>query len=400
MTRTAGLAAQLQWIRGTVTVWPPRLTRDSPYSVLSRDCTGPGQPAPLYPIWSGSNRRGMAGRKAMLAVAVAMSAMHSCGSFSRSNLPDLVAPNTYKVLQKMVELAPPWPGPEGPRVSELEHSSEYHPGKPVETLEALERREASKKKLLETVVLMTRFPEVESRVRLLQESLAEHKNVLEELVYDEDVWWEAMSYTDGPNAGYRGNALNDIDEMRVVTYNGGIEPKWYWSQDVFQCNLCVKVKNDTRAKDVRVSLQKKHLRVQLRGETLVDDELAFHVRSVEARGQRQRGGHGGELGAASVWRHQARAGSLARDPASLVTQPCTDPPAQEHGGHFLQQLQRADPVGSSLPQPDQHRACMHRPVHGRALRPQHQEEALRGNPKRAARRDLHSCLDLLANRAL
>eukprot|EP00960_Hanusia_phi_P000238 6537-Hanusia_phi.AAC.1 len=39
---------------------------------------------------------------------------------------------------------------------------------------------------------------------------------------------------------------------------------------------------NTRAQDIRVSVQKKKLRVQLRGETLMDEELAFNARPDQA----------------------------------------------------------------------------------------------------------------------
>ncbi|EKX35819.1 hypothetical protein GUITHDRAFT_146176 [Guillardia theta CCMP2712] len=237
----------------------------------------------------------MAGRKPILLVVMLLWGTRSCGSFSQSDLPQLVGPNTHKMLQKMVQLAPPWPGPEGPRALEQEDDSEYDPGKPAESIEALELREASKKKLLETIILMTRLPEVVTlllpcfivrlmklqdnpAVRSLQESLNESKHLLQELVYDEDLWWESMVHKFARDGRKEGSALNDMDEIRILSYNGAIFPKFYWSQDVFQCDLYVKVSNDTRARDVRVKLQKKNLHVQIKGETLIDEELAFHVR--------------------------------------------------------------------------------------------------------------------------
>ena len=341
----------------------------------------------------------MAGRKQILLVVMLLWGTRSCGSFSHSNLPQLVGPNTHKMLQKMVQLAPPWPGPEGPRALEQEDDSEYDPGKPAESIEALELRETSKKKLLETIILMTRLPEVVTlllpcfivplmklqdnpAVRSLQESLNEDKHLLQKLVYDEDLWWESMVHKFARDGRKEGSALNDIDEIRILSYNGAIFPKFYWSQDVFQCDLYVKVSNDTRARDVRVKLQKKNLHVQIKGETLIDEELAFHVR-IEYSGDgaygikqvRDRDEDTEGCWELHTFRHLKLLQVRLLCPAQLVNWP-TDPFVEEHGRDNLQLLERSDLVGSSLLGRQEHRDRGDRPERACALRPAQQEETV------------------------
>jgi len=59
--------------------------------------------------------------------------------------------------------------------------------------------------------------------------------------------------------------------------NGGKTDRYEWTQTLKEVTICIDVPKDTRPKEINVEFEAKHLKISLRGKSIIDDEFSDKI---------------------------------------------------------------------------------------------------------------------------